>query len=80
VPTDRPSYRPGGPIYVRAVVLDRVTRLPLRHAQALHCQMLDPNGAPVIADREQATPAGVGCACQNRAQVRRGSFPTRRLL
>jgi hypothetical protein len=60
VATDRPIYRPGEFVYVRAVVLDRVTRLPLRGTQPLRAQLLDPKGAPVVADADQVAPAGVG--------------------
>jgi alpha-2-macroglobulin-like protein len=60
VATDRPVYRPGERVFVRAVVLDRITRLPLATAQPMSAQLLDPKGAPVVRDDDTATPAGVG--------------------
>jgi len=58
--TDRPVYRPGEPVFVRAVVLDRVTRLPLQRPLQISAQLLDAKGAPVGSDHEQAAPGGVG--------------------
>lgn len=60
VSTDRPVYRPGEPIYVRAVVLDRVTRLPLAHAPQMVAQLFDAKHAPVGNDYDLAAPTGVG--------------------
>ncbi len=58
--TDRPVYRPGETVFVRAVVLDRVTRLPLPQVPPMSVQLLDAKGAPVVQDHDQAVPAGVG--------------------
>ncbi|MFY9341704.1 MAG: MG2 domain-containing protein, partial [Planctomycetota bacterium] len=60
VTTDRPVYRPGEPVFVRAVVLDRVTRLPLPTQHPMTAQLLDARDAPIANDQEQAAPAGVG--------------------
>jgi hypothetical protein len=59
--TDRPVYRPGEPVFVRAVVLDRVTHLPLPESAGnwLTAQLVDAKGAVVIADNGQLA-AGVG--------------------
>ncbi|MBL8753144.1 MAG: hypothetical protein JNK15_07570, partial [Planctomycetes bacterium] len=58
--TDRPVYRPGEAVHVRAVVLDRVTRLPKQQPQQLQLQLLDARDAPVATQYESATPGGVG--------------------
>ena len=60
VSTDRPVYRPGETIRVRTVVLDRVTRLPLKRATAMNAQLLDAKGAPIANDQDLLAPAGVG--------------------
>ena len=60
VSTDRPVYRPGETIRVRTVVLDRVTRLPLKRATVMNAQLLDPKGAPIANDQDLLAPAGVG--------------------
>ncbi|MGK0435436.1 MAG: hypothetical protein ACJA0V_004598, partial [Planctomycetota bacterium] len=60
VTTDRPVYRPGETIRVRAVVLDRVTRLPLPRIHNMRAQLLDAKDAPVATDGDQIAPAGVG--------------------
>ena len=60
VSTDRPVYRPGEPVFVRAVVLDRVTRLPLPGQQQLVAQLCDAKGAPIANDYDQGAPGGVG--------------------
>lgn len=60
VTTDRPVYRPGEPVFVRAVVLDRVTRLPLPNAVRLQAQLLDAKGAPIGSDHDLEAPAGTG--------------------
>lgn len=60
VSTDRPVYRPGEPVYVRAVVLDRVTRLPLAHAPQMTASLFDAKDAPVGSDYDLAAPTGVG--------------------
>lgn len=51
VSTDRPVYRPGDRVYLRAVVLDRVTLTAqdaAQQAQPLSLRVLDPKGAPVL--------------------------------
>lgn len=62
VTTDRAVYRPGERVYVRAVVLDRVTRLPLPSQPGWGAQamLLDAKDAPVAQDADQALPGGVG--------------------
>ncbi|HEX6810377.1 MAG TPA: MG2 domain-containing protein, partial [Planctomycetota bacterium] len=60
VTSDRPVYRPGEPVFVRAVVLDRVTLLPLPRQVSMQAQLFDSKGAPVASDQEPAGPAGVG--------------------
>ncbi|HEU4420175.1 MAG TPA: MG2 domain-containing protein, partial [Planctomycetota bacterium] len=60
VTTDRPVYRPGEPVFARAVVLDRVTLLPLPRHLPMYVQLFDSKGAPVATAHEPATPAGVG--------------------
>lgn len=60
VATDRPVYQPGEPVFVRAVLLDRVTRLPLATGgQYVQAQLLDARGAPVGQDGDQQVPGGV---------------------
>jgi hypothetical protein len=60
VTTDRPVYQPGEPVFVRAVVLDRVTRLPLaQQAQPIVAQLLDAKGAPIGNDQAPGTAGGV---------------------
>mgnify|MGYP003663567791 FL=1 len=60
VSTDRPVYRPGETVRVRTVVLDRVTRLPLKRATNMTAQLLDAKGAPIGNDNDYLAPAGVG--------------------
>ena len=60
VRTDRPVYRPGEPVFVRAVVLDRVTRTPLSQPQQLVARLLDGKGNLVANDYAPETPGGVG--------------------
>lgn len=64
VTTDRPVYQPGERVYVRAVVLDRVTRLPLATPSGqpqpqVQAMLLDARDAPVAHDRDQQLPGGV---------------------
>ena len=58
--TDRPVYQPGEPVFARAVVLDRVTLLPLERQLPMQAQLFDSKGAPVSIDNEAVAPAGVG--------------------
>ena len=58
--TDRPVYRPGEPLFVRAVVLDRVTRLPMSKPQPMVVQLLDAQDAPIGNDLERTAVGGVG--------------------
>ncbi|MBM4063359.1 MAG: hypothetical protein FJ265_20010, partial [Planctomycetes bacterium] len=61
VTTDRPVYRPGEPVFARAVVLDRVTLQPLSlpSATAMQARLLDPKGAQVaIAGNMPSAGAG----------------------
>lgn len=60
VTTDRPVYQPGEPVFARAVVLDRVTLLPLPRQLPMLAQLFDSKGAPVSSDNEAAAHAGVG--------------------
>ncbi|MGK0155546.1 MAG: hypothetical protein ACI9SE_002510, partial [Neolewinella sp.] len=60
VSTDRPIYRPGETVRVRTVVLDRVTRLPLKRITRMTAQLLDAKGAPVTNDRDILALVGVG--------------------
>lgn len=60
VSTDRPVYRPGELVRVRTVVLDRVTRLPLKRATNMTAQLLDAKGAPAATDHDSLAPVGVG--------------------
>jgi hypothetical protein len=60
VSTDRRVYQPGERIYVRTVVLDRVTRLPLKHITNMHMQLLDARDGEVMARSSAIVPAGVG--------------------
>lgn len=52
VTTDRAVYRPGEPLYARAVVLDRVTRLPLDKQPPMRARLVDANGTPVAFDQD----------------------------
>lgn len=52
VTTDRAVYRPGEPLYARAVVLDRVTRLPLPTQPPMRARLVDANGTPVAFDQD----------------------------
>lgn len=66
VTTDKPVYRPGEPVHVRAVALDRVTLAPLPQATRLAGRVLDPRGSVVAQLPDRAIdgpgtgPAGVG--------------------
>ena len=60
VSTDRPVYRPGETVRVRTVVLDRVTRLPLKRITKMTAQLLDAKDAPVTIDSDNLAPVGVG--------------------
>jgi len=60
VSTDRRVYRPGERIYVRTVVLDRVTRLPLKRMTNMYAQLLDAKDSVVVTDNDNLAPAGVG--------------------
>ena len=53
--TDRPVYRPGEPIYVRAVVLDRLSlqaQPDAQQGQPMRVRVLDPKGAPALDQRD----------------------------
>ncbi|MBL9076981.1 MAG: hypothetical protein JNL08_05730 [Planctomycetes bacterium] len=58
VSTDRPVYRPGEPVYVRAVVLDRVTLLPRQTGLTMRAELLDAKDAPVAV--QSGADHGVG--------------------
>lgn len=60
VSTDRSVYQPGERIYVRTVVLDRVTRLPLKRVTSMYAQLLDAKDGQVVSDHDNLAPAGVG--------------------
>ncbi|MEO6596384.1 MAG: MG2 domain-containing protein, partial [Planctomycetota bacterium] len=60
VTTDRPVYRPGEPVFARAVVLDRVTLLPLPTRLPMRATLLDSKGAAIGRCDEGAAPAGIG--------------------
>jgi hypothetical protein len=60
VTTDRPVYRPGEPVFVRAVVLDRVTALPLPGPLQLAARLVDAKGALVAGDHDVVVPNGTG--------------------
>ena len=60
VSTDRPVYRPGETVRVRTVVLDRVTRLPLKRITPMTAQLLDAKDAQVTSDNDYLAPVGVG--------------------
>lgn len=60
VRTDRGVYRPGETVYARAVVLDRVTRLPLRGPAAMRAKLLDASDATVADEHAGDTEQGVG--------------------
>lgn len=47
VTSDRPVYRPGETLFVRAVALDRITLLPLAKGSAMVARLLDAKGAEV---------------------------------
>ncbi|MEZ6037584.1 MAG: MG2 domain-containing protein [Planctomycetota bacterium] len=57
--TDRPIYRPGERVFVRAVVLDRTTRLPLERSLSVAASLLDAKDSAVARDRDPLTPGGV---------------------
>lgn len=52
VTTDRAVYRPGEPLYARAVVLDRVTRLPLDKQPPMRARLVEANGTAVAFDQD----------------------------
>jgi hypothetical protein len=58
--TDRAVYRPGDTLRARAVLLDRLTRLPLPNAPRLHVRLLGPAGTVVASDRDPGQRGGVG--------------------
>jgi hypothetical protein len=58
VTTDRPVYRPGEPVLVRAVVLDRVTLRPRQVQDQLEARLLDAKDA--VAATMTDTDSGVG--------------------
>lgn len=58
--SDRAVYRPGEVVLARAVVLDRITRLPLPKTPQLQVRLLDGQGNPVAADHSPDTADGVG--------------------
>lgn len=60
VTTDRPVYRPGEPVFVRAVVLDRLTRLPLPRTTPLVARLVDAKGSRLAVDHDAGAQAGVG--------------------
>ncbi len=60
VTTDRPVYRPGEPVFVRAVVLDRVTALPVQGPLQLQARLVDAKGALVARDHDVVVPSGTG--------------------
>jgi hypothetical protein len=60
VATDRPVYRPGEPVFVRAVVLDRLTRLPLPRTTPLVARLVDANGSRLAVDHDAGSEGGVG--------------------
>nr|MCU0867644.1 MG2 domain-containing protein [Planctomycetota bacterium] len=88
VSTDRPVYRPGETIFVRTVVLDRLTRLPLSQAPQLIATMVDGRGAPVAQNQSPTGNVGTGAFALQvpatsaggphtiRVQATDGSFPT----
>lgn len=58
--TDRAVYRPGEVVRARAVVLDRITRLPLPKTPLLQARLLDGQGSPIAFDQTPDTADGVG--------------------
>lgn len=58
--TDRAVYRPGEVVRARAVVLDRITRLPLPNTPLLQARLLDGQGSPIAIDQSPNTADGVG--------------------
>jgi len=60
--TDRRVYRPGEPILLRAVILDRVTRLPLKHITDFEVKLLDARDGQLETNRGQISSHGVGGA------------------
>ena len=65
--TDRRVYRPGEPILLRAVILDRVTRLPLKHITDFEVKLLD------ARDGQLRTVVGAGWRCLDRLADELGS-------
>ncbi|MBL8728137.1 MAG: hypothetical protein JNM25_06885 [Planctomycetes bacterium] len=59
VTTDRPVYRPGEPVFARAVVLDRVTLLPLATRWPTRAQLFDGKDAVVAAQADAGNELGV---------------------
>ena len=60
VTTDRPVYRPGEPVFVRTVVLDRVTLLPSPRHVPMRAQLFDAKDAAIDARFDGGTVVGVG--------------------
>ncbi|MBX3464784.1 MAG: hypothetical protein KF830_16570 [Planctomycetes bacterium] len=60
VTTDRPIYRPGEPVFVRAVVLDRVTLQPRPVEQTLLAQLTDAKDAIVATTHDGDSGLGIG--------------------
>ena len=59
VSTDKPLYRPGETVRVRAVALDRFRLTPPPGVVGVQLKVLDPHGAPVHS-QTVAAPAGIG--------------------
>mgnify|MGYP002777825452 CR=1 FL=1 len=58
--TDRAVYRPGEVVRARAVVLDRITRLPLPNTPLLQARLVDGQGTAIAIDQSPNTADGVG--------------------
>lgn len=58
--TDRAVYRPGEVVRARAVVLDRITRLPLPNTPLLQARLVDGQGTTIAIDQSPNTADGVG--------------------
>jgi hypothetical protein len=63
VSTDRPVYRPGDAVLVRAVALDRLTLLPRRHQVPVYARLLDAKGAPIGHELDHVAAETAGTAC-----------------
>ncbi|MFK7740809.1 MAG: MG2 domain-containing protein [Planctomycetota bacterium] len=59
IATDRQTYRPGESIFVRVVLLDRVTRLPLAKRTMVSASLHDPRDAQVVRDSQLHEESGV---------------------